>query len=140
VLHQVPVSTYDQNMRTNARGAFLGCKYAISQMLKQKVGPTGSRGWIVNIASSAGLVGVVGLREYSFETNLPYLLGLAGIVKIWLINLFQTQLPTPLARVRLSSSRGKLPSNMDNIRSTSMLSVLVVSHPNGYPKPSLKNI
>ena len=95
MLHQVPVLTYDQNMRTNARGAFLGCKYAISQMLKQEVGPSGNRGWIVNIASSAGLVGVVGLREYSFETDLPYLLQLAGVVRIWLINLFQTQLLTP---------------------------------------------
>jgi hypothetical protein len=64
-------------------------------MLKQEVGPSGSRGWIVNIASSAGLVGVVGLREYSFETDLPYLLQLAGVVRIWLINLFQTQLLTP---------------------------------------------
>jgi hypothetical protein len=82
-------------MRTNARGAFLGCKYAISQMLKQEVGESGSRGWIVNIASAAGLVGVVGLREYSFETDLPYLLQLAGVVRIWLINLFQTQLLTP---------------------------------------------
>ena len=95
MLHQVPVLTYDQNMRTNARGAFLGCKYAISQMLKQEVGPSGNRGWIVNIASSAGLVGVVGLREYFFETNLSCLLELAGIVIIWLKNLFKTQLPTP---------------------------------------------
>jgi hypothetical protein len=95
VLHQIPILTYDENMRTNARGAFLGCKYAISQMLKQEVGESGSRGWIVNIASAAGLVGVVGLREYSFETNLPYLLEFAGIVRIWLTNPFQAQLPMP---------------------------------------------
>jgi NAD(P)-dependent dehydrogenase (short-subunit alcohol dehydrogenase family) len=64
--HVTPISTWDKTMRINARGTFLGCKYAITQMLKQDLGPSGSRGWIVNMASVAGLVGVAGARMSPF--------------------------------------------------------------------------
>jgi NAD(P)-dependent dehydrogenase (short-subunit alcohol dehydrogenase family) len=56
---------FDKTMRINARGTFLGCKYAIAQMLKQDLHPSGDRGWIINLASVAGLVGFSGARESS---------------------------------------------------------------------------
>jgi NAD(P)-dependent dehydrogenase (short-subunit alcohol dehydrogenase family) len=59
-VHATPISTWDKTQRINARGTFLGCKYAITQMLKQDAGPSGSRGWIINMASVAGLVGIPG--------------------------------------------------------------------------------
>jgi NAD(P)-dependent dehydrogenase (short-subunit alcohol dehydrogenase family) len=43
-------------MRVNAKSVFLGCKYGIAQMLKQKPHSSGDRGWIINIASIFGLV------------------------------------------------------------------------------------
>jgi NAD(P)-dependent dehydrogenase (short-subunit alcohol dehydrogenase family) len=65
-VHATPISTWDKTQRINARGTFLGCKYAITQMLKQEVGPSGSRGWIINMASVAGLVGIAGARMSYF--------------------------------------------------------------------------
>jgi NAD(P)-dependent dehydrogenase (short-subunit alcohol dehydrogenase family) len=42
----------------NAGGVFLGMKYAIAQMMKQDALPSGERGWVVNIASVGGQVGI----------------------------------------------------------------------------------
>ncbi|KAF9880489.1 hypothetical protein CkaCkLH20_02443 [Colletotrichum karsti] len=56
-IHQTPVDTWDVTMSVNARSVFLGCKYAVAQMLKQDILPSGDRGWIVNISSIFGLVG-----------------------------------------------------------------------------------
>lgn len=54
---------YDQTMAVNAKSVWLGCKFAIRQMLTQEpVG--GSRGRIVNIASIGGLVGLAGEPAY----------------------------------------------------------------------------
>jgi NAD(P)-dependent dehydrogenase (short-subunit alcohol dehydrogenase family) len=50
-------------MNVNARGTFLCCKYGIAQMMKQDPLPSGERGWVVNIASAAGLVGFMGHRQ-----------------------------------------------------------------------------
>ncbi|KAE8446241.1 hypothetical protein EG329_012466 [Mollisiaceae sp. DMI_Dod_QoI] len=63
-VHLTPVSVYDKTMKVNARGTFLGCKYAIAQMMKQEVGPSGDRGWIINMSSVAGLVGFGGCPAY----------------------------------------------------------------------------
>jgi NAD(P)-dependent dehydrogenase (short-subunit alcohol dehydrogenase family) len=52
-------------MGVNARGTFLGCKYAIAQMMKQDLQPNGDRGWIINLSSVAGLVGFGGCREFT---------------------------------------------------------------------------
>lgn len=49
---------YDRTMNVNAKGVWLGCKYAITQMVKQQPLKTGGRGRIVNIASIGGLVGL----------------------------------------------------------------------------------
>jgi NAD(P)-dependent dehydrogenase (short-subunit alcohol dehydrogenase family) len=62
-IHLTPISIYDKTMRVNARGTFLGCKYAIAQMMKQEHHPSGDRGWIINVSSIAGLVGFPGGRE-----------------------------------------------------------------------------
>jgi NAD(P)-dependent dehydrogenase (short-subunit alcohol dehydrogenase family) len=60
-LHTIVEETeeeFDFTMGVNGKGVWLGCKYAITQMLKQEVLPSGSRGKIVNIASIGGLVGL----------------------------------------------------------------------------------
>lgn len=44
---------YDRTMAVNCKGVWLGCKYAIDQMLRQ-----GTGGRIVNISSAAALVGL----------------------------------------------------------------------------------
>lgn len=49
---------YDFTMAVNAKGPWLGCKYAIEQMVKQAPRSNGTRGRIVNIASIGGLVGL----------------------------------------------------------------------------------
>jgi NAD(P)-dependent dehydrogenase (short-subunit alcohol dehydrogenase family) len=49
---------YEATMAINTKGVWLGCKYAIAQMMKQEPGAEGSRGRIVNIASIGGLVGL----------------------------------------------------------------------------------
>lgn len=50
---------WDAMMNVNAKGAFFGCKYAVRQMLRQK-----ERGCIINIASVAGMVGVLNRVGY----------------------------------------------------------------------------
>jgi NAD(P)-dependent dehydrogenase (short-subunit alcohol dehydrogenase family) len=55
---------YDTTMMINAKGVWLGCKYAITQMLAQAAGSNGSRGKIVNVSSIGGLVGVQGAPAY----------------------------------------------------------------------------
>ena len=55
---------YDFTMNVNVKGVWLGCKYAIMQMLKQEPLGTGSRGKIVNVASVGGLVGILAAPAY----------------------------------------------------------------------------
>jgi NAD(P)-dependent dehydrogenase (short-subunit alcohol dehydrogenase family) len=68
-LHTIVEETeaqYDLTMAVNAKGVWLGCKCAITQMLKQEpLKETGSRGKIVNIASVAGLLGAGHHAGYS---------------------------------------------------------------------------
>jgi len=49
---------YDFTMAVNAKGPWLGCKYAIRQFMAQDPRPNGTRGRIVNITSIGGLVGL----------------------------------------------------------------------------------
>lgn len=49
--------SWDRTLAVNAKGVYLGCKYASAQMIKQEPHGNGDRGWIVNLASMLGLVG-----------------------------------------------------------------------------------
>ena len=64
-IHETPDSTFDTTMSVNSRGVFLGCKYAAQRMISQDPHPSGDRGWIINMASVAGLVGLTGCVSYS---------------------------------------------------------------------------
>lgn len=56
VLHLTDEDTWDITMRVNAKSVFLGCKYALMQMLKQQPHSSGDRGWIINMSSIMGIV------------------------------------------------------------------------------------
>lgn len=64
-IHETPDSHFDTTMSVNSRGVFLGCKYAAKQMVTQDTYPSGDRGWIINIGSVIGLVGLRGAVSYS---------------------------------------------------------------------------
>lgn len=62
-IHETPEDRWDTTMAVNTRSVFLGCKFAIAQMLKQDLLPTGDRGWLINMSSVYGMVGCRGARE-----------------------------------------------------------------------------
>lgn len=55
---------YDMTMNVNTKGVWLGCKFAITQMLKQPPRADGTRGRIVNVSSIGGLVGLAQEPSY----------------------------------------------------------------------------
>ncbi len=68
-IHETSEEDYDKTMAINAKGIFLGCKYATKQMLSQEPlkhadGNEKSRGWIINTASVQGLVPYYGTPSY----------------------------------------------------------------------------
>lgn len=72
--HETPMKIFDDTMEINTRGVFLGCKYALIQFLAQDPLPVNSRGdatrgWIVNVASLAGLVGFAGAPSYTMSKH-----------------------------------------------------------------------
>ncbi|KAF8866591.1 NAD(P)-binding protein [Acephala macrosclerotiorum] len=69
-VHELQTSSFDNTMAINTRGVFLGCKYALQQFLAQEplpASPRGdrTRGWIVNVASTAGLIALGGAPSYT---------------------------------------------------------------------------
>ncbi|KAL4902050.1 hypothetical protein BDW74DRAFT_187039 [Aspergillus multicolor] len=64
VLHLTDEETWDTTIRVNAKSVFVGCKYALAQMLRQEPHSSGDRGWIVNISSIMGMIG--GLENPSY--------------------------------------------------------------------------
>lgn len=64
VLHLTDETTWDMTMRVNTKSVFLGCKYALSQMLAQEPHSSGDRGWIINISSIMGMIGGPENREF----------------------------------------------------------------------------
>ncbi|KAJ6115295.1 NAD(P)-binding protein [Penicillium sp. IBT 16267x] len=56
VLHLTEEKTWDTTMTVNAKSVFLGCKYALTQMLEQEPHASGDRGWIINISSIMGMI------------------------------------------------------------------------------------
>ena len=71
-IHETSEEDYDRTMAINAKGVFLGCKYAVKQMLLgQELRPgEKDRGWIVNTASVQGLVGYYGTCEHCPKESL----------------------------------------------------------------------
>lgn len=64
VLHLTDESTWDLTMRVNVKSVFLGCKYALAQMLEQEPHSSGDRGWIINISSIMGMIAGPENREF----------------------------------------------------------------------------
>lgn len=54
---------FERTMDVNVKGVFLGTKYAAKQMVSQDPGPSGDRGWIINLASVFGLRAAPGLGK-----------------------------------------------------------------------------
>ena len=69
-IHETEEEDYDKTMAINAKAIFLGCKYAIKQMLQQEplAGSNGDRGWIINTASIQSFVPFFGTRTRSYAT------------------------------------------------------------------------
>lgn len=65
VLHLTDVATWDTTMRVNVKSVFLGCKYALAQMLSQEPHASGDRGWIINISSIMGMIAGPENRRFS---------------------------------------------------------------------------
>lgn len=62
--HETSEEDFDKTMAINSKGMFLGCKYALKQMLDGQEKKYSSRGWIVNTASVQGLVPYTGTPSY----------------------------------------------------------------------------
>lgn len=69
-------TTFDQAMAINLRGVFLGIKYASLQMKDQSPSANGDRGWIINLASVAGLNGLKSTAAYTTSKH-----GVIGLTK-----------------------------------------------------------
>jgi NAD(P)-dependent dehydrogenase (short-subunit alcohol dehydrogenase family) len=63
-IHETQEDIWDLTMRVNAKSVYLGCKFAIGQMLAQEPHASGDRGWIVNISSIMALVAGKGGRKF----------------------------------------------------------------------------
>ncbi len=58
-------TSFDRVMSINTKGVFLGIKYAAAQMVSQEPGPSGDRGWIINLCSVFGLGGAQRIAGYA---------------------------------------------------------------------------
>lgn len=63
MLHEMQEDIWDKTMRVNAKSVFLGCKFAIRQMLAQEPHESGDRGWIVNTSSIMALIATLRCRK-----------------------------------------------------------------------------
>ena len=62
-IHDTPTDNYDRTHAIKQRAVWLGCKYAVGQMLTQEPRAPNApgdrtRGWIINTASMLGLIGL----------------------------------------------------------------------------------
>jgi NAD(P)-dependent dehydrogenase (short-subunit alcohol dehydrogenase family) len=48
-------AAFEKTLSVNTTGVFLGTKFAARQMVGQEPGPSGDRGWIINLASVFGM-------------------------------------------------------------------------------------
>ena len=74
-LHLAEEEQWDLTMNVNAKSVFLGCKYALGQMLRQDPHPSGERGWIVNMSSIASMIAIQGSCMSPFP-RIPMVFGL----------------------------------------------------------------
>lgn len=63
--HEESSKRFDFAINVNVKGVWLGIKYATAQMLKQEPHSSGDRGWVINLCSIAGLVGLPNAAIYS---------------------------------------------------------------------------
>ncbi|OQV07653.1 hypothetical protein CLAIMM_12056 [Cladophialophora immunda] len=74
-IHETPLAIFDATHAVNARGVWLGCKYALAQFLSQEPSPefsrtaTGAtsdvhRGWIINLGSILSVSGYPFFSSY----------------------------------------------------------------------------
>lgn len=63
--HEEDEGKFNLAMNVNVKGVWLGIKYATAQMLKQEPHSSGDRGWIINLCSILGLVGLEGAAIYA---------------------------------------------------------------------------
>lgn len=63
MLHETQEDVWDQTMLINAKSVFLGCKFALKQMLTQEPHESGDRGWIINTSSIMALIAGLRCRE-----------------------------------------------------------------------------
>lgn len=62
--HEESEEMFDKTIAVNLKGVWLGTKYAAGQMLRQEPHVSGDRGWIINLCSILGLVGMAGVVPY----------------------------------------------------------------------------
>lgn len=62
--HEADEKMFDIGFDVNVKGVWLGIKYATAQMLKQEPHSSGDRGWIINLCSIMGVVGLPGAAVY----------------------------------------------------------------------------
>lgn len=75
-----PEDWWDKTMSVNAKGVFLGCKFASAQMIKQEPHLGGDRGWIINIGSVLGLVATN--KTVAYAPSKHAVLGLTKVVAL----------------------------------------------------------
>ena len=59
-IHLLKDEAWETVMRVNSTGVYYGCKHAIAQMMRQPLNNTDRRGWVVNVSSMLGYVGIKG--------------------------------------------------------------------------------
>ncbi|KIW33340.1 uncharacterized protein PV07_00197 [Cladophialophora immunda] len=64
-IYQATEERFDRTFQVNARGVFLGSKFAGIQMMKQSQIQHRDRGWILNIASALAVTGLTGTPCYA---------------------------------------------------------------------------
>lgn len=63
-VHETQEDVWDKTMRVNTKSVFLGCKFALRQMLAQEPHESGDRGWIINTSSIMALIASSGCRKF----------------------------------------------------------------------------
>lgn len=76
--HETDEKLFDIGMNINVKGVWLGIKYATAQMLNQDPHTSGDRGWIINLCSILGLVGLETAVVYCASKGINFCL--SGVI------------------------------------------------------------